>query len=117
MYADHGTSEQFHSEFKTDLGVERLPSGKFDCNALIMLLGMLAFNILRTIGQQMLQTGLVKRKRNVKRIRIRKILQDVMYMACRFMIKYKQKTIQIARHCAYALTFLKLYQRIIAVKT
>ena len=29
LYADHGTSEQFHSEFKTDLDVERLPSGKF----------------------------------------------------------------------------------------
>lgn len=27
LYADHGTSEQFHSEFKTDLDIERLPSG------------------------------------------------------------------------------------------
>ena len=26
LYADHGTSEQFHSEFKTDLDGERLPS-------------------------------------------------------------------------------------------
>ncbi len=30
LYADHGTHEQFHSEFKTDLDLERLPSGKFD---------------------------------------------------------------------------------------
>ena len=29
-YADHGTSEQFHSELKTDLDIERLPSGKFN---------------------------------------------------------------------------------------
>ena len=29
LYNDHGTSEQFHSEFKTDLDLERLPSGKF----------------------------------------------------------------------------------------
>jgi hypothetical protein len=29
LYADHGTHEQFHSEFKTDLDLERLPSGKF----------------------------------------------------------------------------------------
>ncbi len=30
FYSDHATSEQFHSEFKTDLDLERLPSGKFD---------------------------------------------------------------------------------------
>jgi hypothetical protein len=33
-YARLGTSEQFHSEFKTDLDIERLPSGKFATNAL-----------------------------------------------------------------------------------
>ena len=36
LYQDHGTSEQFHSEFKTDMDLERLPSGKFATNALIM---------------------------------------------------------------------------------
>ncbi|MFN8963064.1 MAG: IS1380 family transposase, partial [Betaproteobacteria bacterium] len=29
LYADHGTHEQFHAEFKTDLDLTRLPSGKF----------------------------------------------------------------------------------------
>jgi hypothetical protein len=32
LYEDHGTHEQFHSEFKSDLDLERLPSGKFDTN-------------------------------------------------------------------------------------
>ena len=32
LYAGHGTHEQFHSEFKTDLDLTRLPSGKFDTN-------------------------------------------------------------------------------------
>ena len=36
LYADHGTHEQFHSEFKTDLDLERLPSGKFDTNVLVL---------------------------------------------------------------------------------
>ena len=31
-HADHGTSVQFHSELKTNLDIERLPSGKFDTN-------------------------------------------------------------------------------------
>jgi hypothetical protein len=29
LYRQHATSEQFHSEFKTDLDLERLPTGKF----------------------------------------------------------------------------------------
>ncbi|MBT9260199.1 MAG: IS1380 family transposase, partial [Clostridiales bacterium] len=29
LYRGHATSEQFHSEIKTDLDLERLPSGKF----------------------------------------------------------------------------------------
>lgn len=29
QYQNHGTSEQFHSEIKTELDLERLPSGKF----------------------------------------------------------------------------------------
>jgi hypothetical protein len=34
LYCDHATHEQFHSEFKTDMDLERLPSGKFDTNYL-----------------------------------------------------------------------------------
>jgi hypothetical protein len=51
LYRDHATSEQFHSEFKTDLDLERLPSGKFATNALVMALGAFAYNVLRVIGQ------------------------------------------------------------------
>lgn len=38
LYHQHGTSEQFHSELKTDMGLERLPSGKFATNALMLSL-------------------------------------------------------------------------------
>jgi len=51
LYEDHGTSEQFHSEIKSDMDMERLPSGKFATNALILTLGGLSYNILRFIGQ------------------------------------------------------------------
>jgi hypothetical protein len=43
LYADHGTSEQFHSEFKTDLDIERLPSGKFGTHALVLGSSKLAY--------------------------------------------------------------------------
>lgn len=39
LYHDHATCEQFHSELKTDLDLERFPSGKFKTNQLILLLG------------------------------------------------------------------------------
>lgn len=54
LYADHGTHEQFHAELKSELNLERLPSGKFDANDTVCSLAMLAYNVLRIIGQQAL---------------------------------------------------------------
>ena len=50
LYHVHGESEQYHSEIKTDMDVERLPSGKFGSNKLVLELTMIAYNILRIIG-------------------------------------------------------------------
>ena len=110
LYADHGTSEQFHSEFKTDMDMERLPSGKFATNSLVMIMGMLAFNLLRIMGQQSLKTGLLRRKRRVQRIRIRTVLQELMYMACHFMIRCRQKVIKLARVNTRAMPLIQAYQ-------
>ena len=51
-YHAHGECEQYHSELKTDMDAERLPSGKFAANALVLELAMIAFNLLRMIGQE-----------------------------------------------------------------
>jgi hypothetical protein len=37
LYHNHGTMEQYHSEFKSDLDLEKLPSGKFSSNYSVML--------------------------------------------------------------------------------
>lgn len=52
LYHAHGESEQYHSEIKTDMDVERLTSGKFESNKLVLELTMIAYNILRIIGQE-----------------------------------------------------------------
>jgi hypothetical protein len=57
LYREHATCEQFHSEIKSDIGLERLPSGKFATNAAILKLGGLVYNLLRVIGQTSLGTG------------------------------------------------------------
>lgn len=83
LYKNHALSEQFHSEFKTDLDLERLPSGKFATNAAVMALGAFAYNILRFIGQ----LGLLGEKSPVrhpgKRRRLKTVIQELMYLAAR----------------------------------
>ncbi len=43
--------EQYHSEYQTDVNRERLPSGKFATNQLILQIAVRVFNILRIMGQ------------------------------------------------------------------
>jgi hypothetical protein len=83
LYADHGTSEQYHSEFKTDLDIERLPSGKFATNALVLACAVLAYNILRWIGQNGLLGPDAPPRHRAKRRRIRTVMQELMYLAAR----------------------------------
>jgi Transposase DDE domain group 1 len=91
LYHQHGTSEQYHSEIKTDMDLERLPSGKFATNALVLSLGLVAYNVLRLCGQTALQGNgrLPEAKRMpirkaVARRRLRSVIQDLMYLAARF---------------------------------
>lgn len=91
LYEAHGTSEQFHSELKTDMDLERLPSGKFATNALVLRLGLMAYNILRLCGQTALKedrdlppSARAPLRKPVKRRRLRSVIQDMIYMACRF---------------------------------
>ena len=83
LYHAHGECEQYHSEVKTDMDLERLPSGKFETNALIMELGMIAYNILRMIGQRTIGGRVPRQKREVKRRRLRTVIGNmVMMLAC-----------------------------------
>ena len=50
LYPNHGICEQFHSEFKTGLDIQRQPSGKSATNDLIMNLAALSYYSLRWIG-------------------------------------------------------------------
>lgn len=89
-YAYHGTHEQFHSEIKTDLDMERLPSGKFDTNDTVLHLGMFAYNCLRLIGQLGLTGEVSPVKHPAKRRRLRTVLQEVMYRAAQFIAKARK---------------------------
>jgi hypothetical protein len=45
------TREQFHAECKTDLDIERLPSGQFATHDRVLAMVALIYNILRDIGR------------------------------------------------------------------
>ena len=81
LYHAYGECEQYHSEIKTDMDIERLPSGKFDTNALVLELTIIAYNILRMIGQGAIGGRAPRQKRDVKRRRMRTVISNLIMMA------------------------------------
>ena len=117
LYHKHGTSEQFHSELKSDMDVEKLPSGKFKTNSFCLLLAMISYNILRRIGQDYWtlanKIGKVKNKANVFRRRIRNVLLDVIKIAAKF-VKGGRKLYKI-KLCKHYSVFYSIFGRLYAV--
>lgn len=112
LYSDHGTSEQFHSEFKTDLDIERLPSGKFATNKLVLSCAALSYNLLRWLGQTGLtgKAGPVRHK--AKRRRIKTVMQELMYLASRLVESGRRLKLRFSYDCPSVDIFDKLYQRL-----
>jgi hypothetical protein len=90
LYADHGTHEQFHSEFKTDMDLVRLPSGKFDTNALVCALAAVAMNLLRLVGQHTLHEPDSPVRHSAQRRRIRTVMHELMFKAARMVHHARQ---------------------------
>ena len=111
LYHDHGTSEQFHSEFKGEIGLERLPSGSLAANRTVMLLGMIAYNILRRIGRDALAGPEdVPVRGEVSRRRIRKVIQDLVRFACKFVRTARQTFVKIRHDNPWTPVFERLYR-------
>jgi Transposase DDE domain group 1 len=111
LYEEHGTSEQFHAEIKSDMDLERLPSGKFATNALILTLGGLAYNILRAIGQLGLVSGETPLRHAAKRRRIKTVMQELMYLAGRLVKTGRRLKLVFSRHCPAFAAFRTVYGR------
>jgi hypothetical protein len=111
LYHQHGTSEQFHSELKGELDLERLPSGKFRTNSLILLMGMSAYNILRKIGCDLLSDARdLPIRAEMGRRRIRSVLQDIMYTACKYVFSHNSHRIRLGCGNLWYEPFSRLYQ-------
>ena len=106
-YHAHGECEQFHSEIKTDMDVERLPSGKFDTNELVLELTILAYNILRMIGQETI--GRHKTRHKVKRRRLRTVISNLVMMASHVTSHARQLIIGLGKSNVWRHTFSEVY--------
>jgi hypothetical protein len=89
--------EQFHSELKTDLDLERLPSGKFDTNDGLLHLAAFAYNCLRLLGQLGLTGEIAPVRHPAKRRRIKTVLQEVMYRAAKFVAHARRLVLDFGR--------------------
>jgi hypothetical protein len=116
LYKHHGAHEQFHSEFKTDLDLERLPSGKFDTNDVLLHLAAFAYNCLRLLGQLGLTGEITPIRHPAKRRRIKTVLQEIMYRAAKFVAHARRLVLDFGRGvAAHAEVFMALQRRLLAV--
>lgn len=111
LYHAHGECEQFHSEVKTDMDLERLPSGKFATNALILELGMIAYNIIRMIGHGTIGGRAPRQKRAVKRRRLRTVISNLIMMAGHVTMHARQLIIGLGKSNVWRHIFSDICQK------
>ena len=116
LYHDHGTCEQFHSEIKSDMDLERLPSEHFSTNSDIMTLALLAYNLLRLCGQESLREdngNLANRatyRKRAERRRLRTVMQDLIYIASRISFHARRLYLSFGRYNPWAIVWQNLYR-------
>ena len=116
MYHKHGESEQFHSELKSDMDLERLPSSKFKTNGLVLLLGGFSYNCLRLFGQISLTEDVLKTvetptyRRKATRRRVRTVMQDLIYLASHITKSSRKYFLSFGRISHWKNMWQKIYQ-------
>nr|WP_286887641.1 ADP-ribosylglycohydrolase family protein [Aneurinibacillus sp. UBA3580] len=97
------------SELKTDLGIERLPSGLFATNHLVLHLALFAYNLLRIIGQESLKEDDHPLRKRGKRRRIRTVIQTMITLASKVVRHARQFYLRFGRTCAWFPSFTRIY--------
>jgi hypothetical protein len=113
LYHDHATSEQYHSEFKGDIDLERLPSGKFKTNQLVLHCALLAYNNLRLIGQFANVCDALPLRKPAHRRRLKTVIQNLMYLASRVVRHTRRLKLSFGRHSPWFPVFRQVYRHLI----
>ena len=107
-------TQKVHENWKTPAFyaiIEVDKSGKFDTNELVLELTMIAYNILRMLGQETINQGKAPAKRFVSRKRIRTVIQNIIHFAGQLTKHARQLFLSISRSNAWADAFLGLVRR------
>lgn len=112
LYGGHGTSEQFHSEIKADLDMERLPPGKFATNGLVLTCAGMVHNMVRIIGQFGLLGDTSPVCHPAKRRRIRTVIQELMTVAGRLIRTGRGLISRLGPHCPAYEAFTDVHMRL-----
>jgi len=89
IYRDRGTSEQYHAELKTEMDMERLPSGNFKVNSTFLRLGMLVYNMLKVLGRDMVLSKALGLKKATRR-RMKTVMRSLILM-CGKIVKHARR--------------------------
>ena len=89
--------EQYHSKVKTDMDLERLRSGKFTTNQLVLHLACLTDNLLRVIGQATIGREDAPLRKAAQRRRIRTVIQNIILCAAKLVTHARQYLIRYGR--------------------
>jgi len=113
LYQDHGTSEQFHSELKSDMNLERLPSSYFDTNALVLQLGIMTYNSIRYIDQTCLEfREIMPIRKDVKRRRAGSIIRDIIFTGCKLVSHPREYIVKISKSNPWIFVIFKLHKKL-----
>jgi len=105
LYHGHATSEQFHSELKSDMGVERLPSGKLAVNRIVLAVAMNAYNALKMLGQKSIEK---EGRKKLKRKRLGKVIRDLICVAGKLVKHGRELIFKISEKDPMLPVFLRL---------
>jgi len=106
LYHGHATSEQFHSELKDDMGVERFASGKLGVNKILLAIAMNAYNALRYIGQHSIESEIEKKH---ERKRVGTVIRDFICVAGKLVRHARELVFKINHQDPALPIFIKLY--------
>lgn len=117
-YADNGAREQFHSEFKTDLDLTRLPWGKFDTNSLACQMQALPMNTLRLMREcGLLGPDAHAVRHGTERRRIKTVMQALSYSAGRLIEHGQRLILGLGTNGCGAKAFARVRGELVAVCT
>ncbi len=121
LYAQHGTSEQFHAELKSDLGLEQFPSSDYRVNRVLFLLGCLVYNALRQIEQLSRQDAVVPPaqqaplRRPVLRRRLRTVINNLFRCAACIVRRGRNLILSLGRGSEWVPVWLGIHRHLIAL--